>query len=55
MNTHLEAQLRVPSPMGPLTLAATAQGLALAWFDGQAHRTETVDAPVDADHPHLAQ
>ncbi|MDP2005566.1 MAG: methylated-DNA--[protein]-cysteine S-methyltransferase [Rubrivivax sp.] len=53
MKTTLEAQMRVDSPLGPLTLAATARGLALAWFDLQAHRTETVDAPVDEQHPHL--
>lgn len=50
----LVAQMRVDSPLGPLTLACTARGLALAWFDGQAHRTETVAAPVDEHHPHLA-
>ena len=55
MNTNLEAQLRVDSPLGPLTLAATARGLALVWFDDQARRADTVDAPVDAQHPHLAQ
>ena len=53
MANKLEAQMRVDSPLGPLTLAATARGLALAWFDLQAHRTETVDAPVDEQHPHL--
>jgi methylated-DNA-[protein]-cysteine S-methyltransferase len=51
---RLEAQTRVASPLGPLTLAATAQGLALVWFDGQAHRSESVDAPEAPDHPHLA-
>ena len=50
----LVAQMRVDSPLGPLTLACTARGLALAWFDGQAHRTEAVAAPVDEHHPHLA-
>ena len=54
MKTPLEAQMRMDSPLGPLTLAATARGLALVWFDAQAHRTETVDAPVDERHPHLA-
>jgi methylated-DNA-[protein]-cysteine S-methyltransferase len=48
-----EAQSRVDSPLGPLTLAATAKGLALAWFDRQAHRSDTVDAPTRPDHPHL--
>ncbi|MEY3252457.1 MAG: 6-O-methylguanine methyltransferase, ribonuclease-like domain, partial [Pseudomonadota bacterium] len=41
MNPHhlahpFEAQARLATPLGPLTLAATAQGLAGAWFDGQA-------------------
>ena len=49
------AQRRVDTPLGALTLAATARGLALVWFDAQRHRTETVDAPVDERHPHLAQ
>ncbi len=51
---RFEAQLRTTSPLGPLTLAATARGLALVWFDDQAHRSAAVDAPVDASHPHLA-
>ena len=54
VNTALEAQTRVDSPLGALTLAATARGLALVWFDDQAHRAETVHAPVDEQHPHLA-
>jgi methylated-DNA-[protein]-cysteine S-methyltransferase len=50
----LAAQVRIDSPLGPLTLAATARGLALAWFDGQAHRSESVDAPVQPEQAHLA-
>ena len=53
MKTTLQAQTRIDTPLGPLTLAATERGLALAWFDAQAHRTETVDAPIDPAHPHL--
>ena len=53
-NPRFEAQARVASPLGALTLAATAAGLALVWFDDQAHRSAAVDAPVDAEHPHLA-
>ena len=49
-----DAQCVVDSPLGPITLAATSRGLALAWFDAQAHRTEAVDAPVLPQHPHLA-
>jgi methylated-DNA-[protein]-cysteine S-methyltransferase len=51
----LQAQARVDSPLGPLTLAATDQGLAIVWFDDQAHRTLDIDAPVNAKHPHVAQ
>jgi methylated-DNA-[protein]-cysteine S-methyltransferase len=52
---HLVAQARLQSPLGPLTVAATAQGLAGLWFDGQAHHPGVVDAPVDPLHPHIAQ
>ena len=51
---RFEAQARVASPLGALTLAATDAGLSLVWFDDQAHRSAAVDAPVDAEHPHLA-
>jgi methylated-DNA-[protein]-cysteine S-methyltransferase len=51
---RFEAQSRIATPLGPLTLAATAHGLALAWFDGQAHRSDEVDAPLAPEHPHLA-
>jgi len=55
MNTpRFEAQMRTDSPLGPLTLGATARGLALVWFEDQAHRSAAVDAPVDETHPHLA-
>ncbi|MDP1902325.1 MAG: methylated-DNA--[protein]-cysteine S-methyltransferase [Rubrivivax sp.] len=50
-----EARSRIETPLGPLTLAATPRGLALAWFDGQAHRSDEVDAPLAPGHPHLAQ
>jgi methylated-DNA-[protein]-cysteine S-methyltransferase len=49
----LQAQSRIDTPLGPLTLATTRQGLALVWFEGQAHRSATVDAPLQPDHPHL--
>lgn len=48
------AQKRIASPLGELTLASTGQGLALAWFDHQKHRTDIVDAP-ERDDPHLLQ
>jgi methylated-DNA-[protein]-cysteine S-methyltransferase len=51
----LIAQSRIDSPLGPITLAATAHGLALAWFDGQQHRSDSVEAPLQPRHPLLAQ
>ena len=36
-------------------MAATAQGLAGLWFDGQAHHPGPLDAPVDAQQPFIAQ
>jgi methylated-DNA-[protein]-cysteine S-methyltransferase len=52
---RFEAQALLPSPLGALTVAATARGLALLWFDGQQHRTPTVDAPLQPEHPMLLQ
>ena len=55
MNKLFVAQCRIDTPLGPMTLAATAQGLAGAWFDAQAHHPGELSAPVDAAHPWLAQ
>lgn len=55
MTSRLVAQCRIDTPLGPLTLAATPRGLALAWFDGQAHRTDEVAAPLRPDHGVLQQ
>ena len=47
----LTARCRVPSPLGPLTLAATAAGLAGVWFDDQKHHPGDLLAPeVPAQH-----
>ena len=51
---HLTAQCRIDTPLGPLTAAATAHGLAGLWFDGQAHHPGPLAVPVQADHPVLA-
>lgn len=53
--THLVAQATVPSPLGPLLLAASAQGLAGCWFTDQRHHPGPLAVPVDAGHPHIAQ
>lgn len=55
MQSRLIAQSRIDTPLGPLTLAATVRGLALAWFDQQAHRTAEVAAPELPQHPLLVQ
>ena len=47
----LIARTTLPSPLGPLTAAATAQGLALLWFDGPA----LDDVPEDPAQRWLAQ
>ena len=51
---HLTAQCRIDTPLGPLTAAATARGLAGLWFDGQAHHPGPLAVPVQPDHPVLA-
>ena len=53
--TALQAQCRIDTALGALTLAATADGLAAALFDAQAHHPGELPAPVDPTHPHLAQ
>jgi methylated-DNA-[protein]-cysteine S-methyltransferase len=52
---NLVAQARLESPLGPITVAATAKGLAGLWFDGQAHHPGPLDAPVDAQQAFIAQ
>lgn len=52
---NLSAQARFDSPLGPVTVAATAQGLAGLWFDGQAHHPGPLPAPVDAQQPFIVQ
>lgn len=46
---------RFSSPLGPMTLAASDQGLAGAWFDGQKHMPDTSAWPVHNQHPLLQQ
>lgn len=35
IHPNLQAQARLDTPMGPMTAAATANGLAGLWFDDQ--------------------
>jgi methylated-DNA-[protein]-cysteine S-methyltransferase len=55
MKPPIEAQCRITTPLGPLTLAATARGLAAALFDAQSHHPGELDVPVDPGHVHLAR
>jgi methylated-DNA-[protein]-cysteine S-methyltransferase len=48
------AQARIDTPLGPMTAAATARGLAGLWFDSQKHHPGSLAAPVDADNPFIA-
>lgn len=45
----------VDTPLGPITLAASPQGLAGAWFEGDLHRPDTRAWPVVPDHPLLQE
>ena len=48
--------LRIDSPLGPITLAASAQGLCGLWFDDQKHgptQAQRQQWPSDASHPWL--
>jgi methylated-DNA-[protein]-cysteine S-methyltransferase len=47
------AQALIDSPLGPIRLAATVQGLAGAWFEGQQHHPGEIGVPVDTRHPVL--
>ena len=53
--TPFTAQARIDTPLGPLTVAATADGLAGVWFDGQLHHPGKLDAPADRGNPHIEQ
>ena len=51
--TRCTAQMRYRSPLGPLLLVRTNEGLAGAWFEAQKHHPAPIDAPVDDDDPLL--
>jgi methylated-DNA-[protein]-cysteine S-methyltransferase len=54
-HTRLVAQARADTPLGPVTLVATTDGLAGVWFDGQAHHPGPLDVPLDPGQAHIAQ
>ncbi|MCW5636566.1 MAG: methylated-DNA--[protein]-cysteine S-methyltransferase [Rubrivivax sp.] len=55
LDNVLVAQARLATPLGTLTAAATARGLAGLWFDGQKHHPGRLAAPVDAHNTFIAQ
>lgn len=55
VRTRWVAQARLDSPLGPLTVAATAQGLGGLWFDGQRHHPGPLDAPLDPQQRFIVQ
>lgn len=55
MTPTFQAQARWDSPLGPITLAASAAGLAGLWFDDQRHHPGPLDAPHDRAHPIIVQ
>jgi methylated-DNA-[protein]-cysteine S-methyltransferase len=48
-------RMRVPSPLGELTLAATERGLAGCWFDDQRHGPDSRGWPLAARHATLLE
>ena len=53
--TRCTAQSHIQTPLGPLLLARTADGLAGAWFDLQKHHPDAIDAPNDDHDPMLRE
>lgn len=51
----LTAQTRLATPLGPMTAATTARGIAGLWFDGQRHHPGELAAPRDDAHPLFGQ
>ena len=56
MNTsHHSKQRPVPTPLGMLTVARSAQGLSGIWFEGQAHHPGPLQAELDETDDLLQQ
>lgn len=55
IHTACTAQCTVDTPLGPVLLARTANGLAGAWFEGQNHHPGGLAAPVRPDDPLLKE
>jgi|CXWL01.2.fsa_nt_gi methylated-DNA-[protein]-cysteine S-methyltransferase len=55
LNKVCTAQALVDTPLGPVRLARTANGLAGLWFEGQKHHPGPLAAPLRPDDPLLRQ
>jgi len=51
--SRIEAQARIQTPLGELTVAASSKGVAGVWFDAQSHHPGPLSAPLDATHPQI--
>jgi methylated-DNA-[protein]-cysteine S-methyltransferase len=49
IHPQLQAQARLATPLGEMSAAATADGLAGLWFDDQAHHPGPLAVPMDPD------
>lgn len=49
------AQALVDTPLGPVRIARTANGLAGLWFEGQKHHPGVLQAPLQPDDPLLRE
>jgi methylated-DNA-[protein]-cysteine S-methyltransferase len=52
---HCTAQATIATPLGPMLIARTADGLAGAWFEGQMDHPGALPAPERPDDPLLAE
>lgn len=53
--THTLWQMPISTPLGGMTLVASAQGLQGAWFEDQAHRPDLTALPWGASQPWLRE
>jgi len=51
---HIEAVADIATPLGTMTAAATAEGIAALWFDARERYADAfAGAPEDPQHPHI--
>lgn len=55
LESRCTAQALVDTPLGPVRIARTANGLAGLWFEGQKHHPGALQAPLQPDDPLLSE